>query len=99
MEPEKFKIVFITILILSLIVMAFLIIYYKKRGADIEDNKFQLKIGFLFLSIVVSVFWFAGITIKTKIIMLQFCALIPLFQGLWCKIALFYRLGRNNAIL
>lgn len=90
MEPEKFKIVFIAILILSLIAMAFLIIYYKKRGTDIEDNKFQLKIGFLFLSIVVSVFWFADIAFKTKVLITLISFGFGLFSFLFID-----RIGRK----
>lgn len=83
MEPEKFKIVFVIILTLSLIIMGFLIFYYKKKRKNIEDNKFQLKIGFLFLGIIVAVFWFANISVKTKLIITLVSFGVGLFSFLF----------------
>jgi O-antigen/teichoic acid export membrane protein len=90
MEPEKFKIVFAITLILSLIIMASIIFFYKKKGKNIEDNKFQLKIGALFLSIVVAVFWFANISLKTKLIITLVSFGVGLFTFLFID-----RVGRK----
>lgn len=86
MEPDKFKIVFVITLILLLIIMTSIIFYYKKKGKNIEDNKFQLKIGALFLSIVIAVFWFANISLKTKLIITLVSFGVGLFTFLFTDI-------------
>ena len=65
---EQFKIIFITIVAITVIAVIGLIIHYKKKGINVEDNTFQLRIGLGGLAVVLSTFWLVGdITIVAKL--------------------------------
>ena len=58
LNSEQFKTIFVIVVVLSVITVCLLLIYFKKKGVNIEDSRFQLKIGLSFLTIIIAVFWF-----------------------------------------
>ncbi len=68
MEYEKFKLFLVAVLVLITVFYFVLIYYYKKKGKNILDTNFQLKIEFLFVTIIATVFWLSNLGLEGKII-------------------------------
>ena len=68
MEPNRFKIIFVAIIGISLALMAIIVYCNRKKGVNVEDIKFQLKIGLSFLGVIVLSFWFTNISVISKLL-------------------------------